>query len=137
MTRNELKQIYYLNKEAKMWQDELDRLQCQSLAKGQALTGMPSARGVTDKVGNLASEIADVKKVIEGKLAEIQLQRNRIIEFIGQQDDSLMRQIIFYRCVSCMNWNEVAESIGNCTSESVRKYYSRCFEGERNAEYEE
>lgn len=126
MTRDELKQIYFLNKEIKMWQDELDRLQCQSLVKGQIMTGMPPAHKITDKVGDLASDIADIKKIIEGKLTEIQLQRKRIIGYIDSLDDSLLRQIIFYRCVSLMGWYQVAETIGGeCTAESVRKYFAR------------
>ena len=56
MTREELKQIYYINKEIKMWQRELDRLQCKSLIGSQSLDGMPKGSGTSDKVANLAIE---------------------------------------------------------------------------------
>lgn len=126
MTREELKQIYYLNKEVKMWQKELERLQCMSLIKGQQITGMPHVPGVSDKVGDLAATMADIEVIIRGKLAEIQMQRKRIIEYINSIDDSLLRQIIFLRNVSCMSWNQIANELGS-NENCVKQIYSRHF----------
>lgn len=132
MTKKELSQIFFLNNELKMWQEELDKIQSQSLLKGQEITDMPRGSGTSDKVGNLASQIADTEMVIRGKLAEIQLERKKIIEYINSIDDSFIRQIIFYRCVSCMRWQQVAESIGGeCTERSARHVFERLFEGEK------
>ena len=128
VTKEELKQIYYINKEIKMWQKELDRLECKSLVKGQEITDMPFGSGTSDKVADLAIEKADIRLIIEGKLKEIQLQRKRIIEYIDSIDDSLLRQIMFFRNVSCMSWNQVANEIGgNNTENSVRMMYNRHF----------
>ncbi len=126
MTREELKQIYYLNKEVKMWQKELERLQYMSLIKGQQITGMPHVPGVSDKVGDLAATMADIETIIRGKLAEIQMQRKRIIEYINSIDDSLLRQIIFLRNVSCMSWNQIANELGS-NENCVKQIYSRHF----------
>jgi hypothetical protein len=126
LTREELKQIYYLNKEVKMWQRELERLQCMSLIKGQQITGMPHVPGVSDKVGDLAATMADIETIIRGKLAEIQMQRKRIIEYINSIDDSLLRQIIFLRNVSCMSWNQIANELGS-NENCVKQIYSRHF----------
>lgn len=126
MTKEELKQIYYLNKEVKMWQKELERLQCMSLIKGQQITGMPHVPGVSDKVGDLAATMADIEVIIRGKLAEIQMQRKRIIEYINSIDDSLLRQIIFLRNVSCMSWNQIANELGS-NENCVKQIYSRHF----------
>ena len=68
VTKEELKQIYYINKEIKMWQKELDRLECKSLVKGQEITDMPFGSGTSDKVADLAIEKADIRLIIEGKL---------------------------------------------------------------------
>jgi len=126
LTKEELKQIYYLNKEVKMWQKELERLQCMSLIKGQQITGMPHVPGVSDKVGDLATTIADIEAIIRGKLAEIQIQRRKIIEYINSIDDSLLRQIMFLRNVSCMTWGQVAREL-NSTENCVKQIYSRHF----------
>ena len=129
MTREELKQIYYINGEIKMWKRELERLQCKSLIKGQEITGMSFGSGTSDKVGDLVSTMADIEAIIRGKLAEIQMQRKKIMEYIDSIEDSLLRQIMFLRNVSCMNWNQIANELGgneNC----VKQIYSRHFKKE-------
>lgn len=129
VTKEELSQIYYLNKELRMWQKELESLECQSLLRGQQLTGMPFVPGTSDKTGDIATTIADIKNIIIGKQAEIQIQKKKIMTYIEQIEDSCMRQIIFYRCVSCMSWNNVAQEIGgNNTEDSVRMAFNRFFE---------
>ena len=109
-----------------MWQRELDRLQCKSLIGGQSLDGMPKGSGMSDKVADLAIEKADIRLIIEGKLKEIQLQRKRIIEYIDSIDDSLLRQIMFFRNVSCMTWGQVATELDS-TVDCVKQKYSRHF----------
>lgn len=128
VTKEELSQIYYLNKELRMWQKELESLECQSLLRGQQLTGMPFVSGTSDKTGDIATTIADIKNIIIGKQAEIQIQKKKIMTYIEQIEDSYMRQIIFYRCVSCMSWNSVAQEIGgNNTEDSVKQAFHRFF----------
>lgn len=132
MTKEELKQIYYLNKEIKMWQKELEKLQCKSLVKGQEITGMPFVTGTSDRVGDLVSTMADIEAIIRGKLSEIQIQRKKIIEYIESIDDSLLRQIMFLRNVSCMSWNQIANELGN-TENCVKQIYSRHFRKEEGS----
>ena len=128
VTKEELSQIYYLNKELRMWQKELESLECQSLLRGQQLTGMPFVSGTSDKTRDIATTIADIKNIIIGKQAEIQIQKKKIMTYIEQIEDSYMRQIIFYRCVSCMSWNSVAQEIGgNNTEDSVKQAFHRFF----------
>lgn len=128
VTKEELSQIYYLNKELRMWQKELESLECQSLLRGQQLTGMPFVSGTSDKTGDIATTIADIKSIIIGKQKEIQIQKKKIMTYIEQIEDSYMRQIIFYRCVSCMSWNNVAQEIGgNNTEDSVKQAFHRFF----------
>ena len=112
-----------------MWQRELERLQCKSLVKGQEITGMPFTSGTSDKVGNMATEMADIEAIIRGKLAEIQIQRRKIIEYINSIDDSLLRQIMFLRNVSCMTWGQVAREL-NSTENCVKQIYSRHFKND-------
>lgn len=127
MTKEELKQIYYLNKEIKMWQKELEKLQCKSLVKGQEITGMPFGTGISDKVGNLATEIADIETIIRGKLAEIQIQRKKILNFIESIEDSENRLIVYLYNVSGLGWWEIANEFGEgYTADCIRQKYYRC-----------
>lgn len=124
MEREELKQIYYLNKEVKMWEKELERIQYQSLARGQQLTGMPAGTKRADRIADMAADMADITTIIQGKLAEIQIARKRIIEYISNVEDSYMRQVIYLRNVSCLKWEQIADEIGG-SGESIRVSYNR------------
>lgn len=125
LTKDELKQIYYINKEIQMWQRELEKIRSQGLVKSPTISDMPKG-GQKFDISDYVSAIADYEAVIRGLLAKVQIQRKKIIEYIEGLDDSLMKQIIFYRCVSCMTWQEVADAVGgNNTENSVKKAYSR------------
>ena len=126
MTKEELKQIYHINREIIMWQKELDRLECKSLVKGQEITDMPFGGGTSDKVGDLAIEKVDIEAVIKGLLAKIQIERRKAIGYIETIDDSVLRQVMFLRCVSHMTWNEVGDSLG-ITENCAKQMYSRHF----------
>lgn len=109
-----------------MWQKELDRLQCKSLVGSQNLDGMPKGSSTSDVVANLVIEKEEIREIINGKLTEIQVQRKKIMNYINNIDDSLLRQIIYLRNVSCMNWVQVAREL-NITEGCAKMTYYRHF----------
>ncbi len=124
MTRDDLEQIYYLNRELKMWERELERLRGQSLVRSPVPNAVHSSR-VADKVADRAARVI----AIEEKIAELQAKCDAALEFIKAIPDSLTRQIIYCRCVECMSWRRVAAEVGgDNTEESVKKIYYRFFE---------
>ena len=125
MTKSDLEQIYYLNRELKMWETELERVRCKSLV-GSPLPGNSHGSGVSDKVADRAERIIELENRIIAKRDEIQRLRDEAVAYIENIPDSLTRQIVYYRCVSLMNWRRVAYEVGgNNTEESVRQVYSR------------
>ena len=125
MTKAELEQIYYLNRELKMWETELERVRCKSLV-GSPLPGVSHGSGVSDKVADRAERIIELENRIIAKRDEIQRLRDEAVAYIESIPDSLTRQIIYYRCVSLMSWRRVAYEVGGYnTAESVRQIYSR------------
>ena len=129
MTKKELSQIYYLKKELKMWQDERQRIE-DKLGAGKWLDGMPRGASISDSTGNLAAELATCGLMVKCKEMEIQVQLNKTIKYISEIEDSLMRQIIYYRCISLMSWGQVAKTIGgNHTANSVRMSFNRYLGG--------
>ena len=127
MTKSDLEQIYYLNRELKMWETELERVRCKSLV-GSPLPGNSHGSGVSDKVADRAERIIELENRIIAKRDEIQHLRGEAIAYIESIPDSLTRQIIYYRCVSLMSWRRVAyEAGGNNTEENVKKIYYRFF----------
>ena len=125
MTKSDLEQIYYLNRELKLWETELERVRCKSLV-GSPLPGNSHGSGVSDKVADRAERIIELENRIIAKRDEIQRLRDEAVEYIYGIPDSLTRQIIYYRCVSLMSWRRVAyEFGGNNTPDGVRMIYNR------------
>ena len=128
MTRKRLEQVYHLNKELAMWQRRLAELQADIALSPKVMDGMPYTQ--TNNVGSpteqKAVRLAELAKVIEGKISEIQISLMDIEIFISSIDDSLTRQIVMYRCCQLKSWQEVADRIGEgFTAEAVRQSYHR------------
>lgn len=127
MTKTDLEQIYYLNRELRLLETELERLRGESLVQSP-LPSTSHGSGIADKVAQRGNRIADLEQLISEKREEIQRQRNRAVEYIYSIPDSLTRQIVYYRCVSLFSWRRVAYEVGGYnTAESVRKIYTRFF----------
>lgn len=131
MTKSELEQIYYLNRELKMWEDELARLKARSLV-ASPLPCTSHGSGISDKVAQRTEREMELENRIQDKRDKIQELRDRAIAYITTISDSLTRMVIYYRCVSLFGWRRVAYEIGgNNTEESVRKIYTRFFERQK------
>ncbi len=131
MTKTDLEQIYYLSRELRLLETELERLRGESLVQSP-LPSVSHGSGIADKVAQRGNRIADLEQLISEKREEIQRQRDRAVEYIYSIPDSLTRQIVYYRCVKLYSWRRVAYAVGGYnTAESVRKIYTRFFNCER------
>lgn len=131
MNKREVKQLYYLTKELAMWQEKLLELKNSIKVSAPATDsdGIRASGTNSDKVGNLAVDIADTEKIIEGKIAEIQYRKCEILKWINTLDDSYARLIVQYRCVDLMSWRDIAMKIGGGnTEDSVRMTFNRLFD---------
>lgn len=125
MTKKELSQIYYINREIEMWQRELSSIYSLESVN---LDGMPRGSSIGDATGEKAVRAAQIRDIIEGLLAKLQMKRKEVYEFIATLDDPLMRQIVMYRCLSLCTWEEVAMYVGGKnTADSVRMLFNRFF----------
>ena len=61
MTKKELSQLYYLKKEIKEQQRRIAELEAVATNCSTKITGLPSGKGISDKIGNYAAQIADLK----------------------------------------------------------------------------
>ena len=77
MTKKELSQLYYLKKEIKEQQRRLDELETAATACTAKITGLPSGRGISDKIGNYAAQIADLKGLLDLNLKKCFYELNR------------------------------------------------------------
>lgn len=125
MELHEVKQIYWINKEINMYKRELEKI---TYLKGQDSDGQPKGSGNGDITAALAMEQKKYHDLIADAEYRRQMQKNKVLAFISSIDDSLMRQIIFYRDISNLPWEIVAQEIGgSSTTDSVRMLHNRFF----------
>lgn len=127
MTKKELSQLYYLNREIE--RDKLRLLELENAASSatQRITGMPFVGGISDKVGNYATEIAELKELIGLKIRQCWLELNKINRYISGIDDSLLRSILSLRYVNGFSWDQVAAHIGGGNTEKSVQMMVRRF----------
>lgn len=126
MTKKELSQLYYLNREIERDKRRLEELEALAAGCTQQITGMPHAPGVADKIGNCAAEIADLRGIIDANIQKCWYELNRLNRFIQSIDDSQMRQIMTLRYINGLSWRQVAMSIGGGnTEDGVRMMHNR------------
>ncbi len=124
MTRDDLEQIYYLNRELKIWERELERLRGQSLVRSPVPNAVRGS-GVADKVADRGNETADLERKTKSRRDLV----NEVIDFINNIPDSKTRMIVRERCLKDRKWGIVAKVVGGeNTKGSVRKIYDRFME---------
>ena len=114
MTKKELMQCYYLNREIMHDTEELINLKiiARSSDNGAALTD--------------EEDIKRQEKAIVEKIRKCNQLKTQIDKFLNSIDDSLTRQIFYYRYVRCMSWKKVSYMTGGYNSEDgVRKIAER------------
>ncbi len=120
MTKKELMQIYYLNREIMNDTEELVNLKIE--ARQNENKGVFEARNIQER-----------EKRIVNKIRKCSELKERIDKFLESIDDSLTRQIFYYRYVKCMTWKKVSYMTGGYNSEEgVRKIAERYLQKHKN-----
>lgn len=127
MTKRELSQLYYLNRE--IAEDKRKLLELQTAAAGGAakITGMPHVSGNSRSIENYAILIAEQSSMIDLKIQQMLIEYNRLNRYIAEVEDSLMRQILSLRYVNGLTWEQVAAHVGggntaDCVKKSCYRY---------------
>ena len=126
MTKKELSQLYYLNREIEEQQRRLRELEDLATSCTAQITGMPKVNWTSDKVSKYAAEIADLRALLDLNLKKCFYEFNRLNRYIESVDDSMMRMILSLRYISGLSWRQIAFSIGGGnTEENVRQMVHR------------
>lgn len=121
MTKEDLSRHMELRKRMANALELLASLEAAAGTRAQRLDGMPHAHGASDHTGDLATEIADTKTVIEGLQAEIDRSETAVAAWIGAIEDLQTRIIFRLRYGRGLTWKEVATLIdGGNTAKSVQ-----------------
>ena len=122
LTKKELSQLYYLKKEIKEQQRRIAELEAAATNCSTKITGLPSGKGISDKIGNYAAQIADLKALLDLNLKKCFYEFNRLNRYIEEVDEPLMKQIMIYRFENQMSWMQIEKAMGGKNrAESLRK----------------
>lgn len=121
MTLKELSQLYYLKREINKIKCRIEKLKDEVTDTSAKITGMPHIGNSGDKIGSIVSQIDYYESIQKKRLAEYKSELNRLNEYISACPDSLTRQILEYRFIDGMKWNQVAEQIGGTSEYAVKK----------------
>ena len=134
MTRQDLEKHLKMRRQLMECRDILQNLK-RSVGPGtQALTGMPHAPGVKDKVGDLATEITYMERRVAALQAKVDDQAVEVRNFIAGVQDDQMKIILSLRYIRGLTWIEVALVLGGRnTGSGVRSAVWRFFSDEPSA----
>lgn len=131
MNRKELSQLFYLEQELKRCEENLAELRASIKPLAQKITGMPfqNTGETSDPVQKIVFQLMKAEQAVDGYKQAIMIRKAKIYEWIAFLDDALLAQIVDYRCVRLMSWEDVAKKVGGGnTEDSVKKYFYRNIE---------
>ena len=128
MTKKELSQLYYLKKEIKEQQRRIAELETLAINCSTKITGLPTGTGISDKIGNYAAQIADLKALLDLNLKKCFYELNRIDRFIQSVEDSQIRIILTLRYIQGLSWQKIAYAIGEHDEQYPRRKHNNFIE---------
>ena len=134
MTKKELKNLYYLKKEIVEQKKRIKELENLATSCTAKVTELTNKTEVIDKVGNYATEIADLKRLLDLNLKKRFYELVRLDKFIESIEDSEIRTILMLRYAQGLSWQQIAkdmEVIGDGSTE--RKKHNRFLKVSRNS----
>ena len=112
MTKKELSQLFYLNREIEQDEQRLMELEAKATQATQKISGMPGGGGEQQKIERFVADIIDLKAIIAAKQQQCIYEQSRLERYIADIPDSLTRQIFALRFINGLNWEQVAMHIG-------------------------
>lgn len=134
MTLNELNKFFDLLNELEGINEVINNLRATAQTGAHILTGTPNSTDLKDKVGDLASEIADMENCKADIEKEIEHHKEAVEAFVKTIGDYFTRTIFRLRFERGLAWKEVASVMGKGYSEDcVRSTCYRYMRKQRKA----
>jgi len=136
MTKKELSQLKYLNKEIELLKKQIEEAEyaIKNHTVSDAVTGSNPEwpyQPCTFHIEGVAipeydRRIKRLRNKLKRRLEELMEKREELEEYIARVPDSMMRMILTLRYVNGLSWQQVASHIGGGnTADSVRKMHDR------------
>ena len=125
MTKKELSQLYWLNREIEEEKRKLRELEAAPTSGTAQITGLPHVSGAHDKIGDMAILIAEQRDLIDLKVRQSVIEYNRLNRYIAGVEDAQMRMILSLRYVNGLSWQRVAFAIGETDEQYPRRKHNK------------
>lgn len=122
MSEKELSQYYWLKQEVKQLEDRI--LEFGDGVGAIKYKDVITTHGVSTSIQEKKAEL--ISKLIEARLSALE-KYLEIERYIEKVEDSEIRQIMRYRFLDLMNWNEIGEKMNydrTTIAKKVRQYIS-------------
>lgn len=128
LTRDDFRQLFFIDKEIKRLQLEIEDIETRGThcTQNYESMDMPRGSGVGDKVGETSVEAESVEEVIRYALRKREREKAKLLMRIEQEPDAETRLILRYRYAEKMSWDDVAAMI-NSTYDAVKAKDKRFF----------
>lgn len=128
MTKKELSQLRHLKYEVRELMDRIKELESSATDCAARIDDLPKSRELTDKVGNYAIKIAELRKELDAKLYQLYREYVRLSRYIANVKDSQMRVILALRYIKGFTWQKIAYTIGEHDEQYPRKKHNAFLE---------
>lgn len=117
MTKQELSQLTYINREIGEQLRRLEELETAATSCGAIITGVPKSHKIADKLSEYVAEIADLKASIDKNMKRCFNELNKLTMYINSLEDSRLRMIFAFRYINGLSWKQIALRIGGGNTE--------------------
>lgn len=104
-----------LSRKADELTEELEQWRTRATKITQTLSQEPRGAGNGDKLQSSVIKICELEEELDQKIRELLSQRKEIVAVLDSLSDDNLRQLMRYRYIQGMTWDEIAEEM----------YYSR------------
>ena len=125
MTIEELSQLYFLKKELEKEKVRLNELLSLRGGSSMALSPTSFGKSISDKTGELAASISDLREMIDENIKRCFDEMKKISSFIYSIENSEIRLIMSLRFINGMTWQQISFNIGYQDESTPRKRLER------------
>lgn len=135
LTKDELSQLRYLDKEIKYLKRQIERLSYEIQNVNQIISDTPKGSNNQNKTESIAIDLADYKSLLEVNVRRYWQEKEKIERFIGSLEDSKLRLIMRLRYINCLRWQEIAFEIGHYDESYPRRLHNKFLKNINRADY--
>lgn len=128
MTKNELYNFRYIRIDIARTNRRIEQLEAAA-EKTVAGGGNGHGSGISDKVGNNAAMIADLRSELIKYKNKLEAEECAVMRFISGLENAKLRLIIQLFFIDCKSWQGVADALGgDATENGCKQYFKRKIE---------